>query len=77
MTSPLLGEFLGTMVLICLGWSCRCGVAEALQSRRRRMDGDHCRVGVSVMAECSRHRLRSKRCASQSGVTIGFCDSRL
>jgi len=47
MTSPLLAEFLGTMVLILLGrWSCRRGAAEALKSGRRRVDRDCLRVGV-------------------------------
>jgi len=50
MTSRCLVNFLNDGTHSAWRWSCRCGAAEALKSRGRRMDCDHCGWAFAVMA---------------------------
>ena len=63
MHSPLLGEFLGTMILILLGDGVVAAVvAEAFESRRQRLDGHHRRLGLCRNGRrLHRHCLRWRR----------------
>src|SRR6267154_101881 len=74
MTSPFLGEFLGTMILILLG----DGVVAGVLLKRSKAEGSGCshhgRVGIcgDGWSVCGRG-LRQQRCALESSGDAGVC----
>ncbi len=78
MTSPFVGEFLGTMILVLLGNGVVAGVLlEAFESGRQRMDGHHgwmgvCGDGRRLRVDC----VRKQRCPFESGSHDGLRGAR-
>ena len=74
MRIPLLGEFMGTMMMILLGDGVVAArAAQAHQGRERRLDGHHYRVGVrGAVRHLHRDLFGSKDAHLNPAITLAF-----